>query len=54
MDWWAEKDSNLRSLPTTDLQSVPIGHSGTCPILCQATHDTRFPGREEGRKGVGE
>src|SRR5665213_1299773 len=36
LDWWAEKDSNLRSLPTTDLQSFPIGHSGTCPILCQA------------------
>ena len=35
LDWWAEKDSNLRSLPTTDLQSVPIGHSGTCPIPCQ-------------------
>jgi hypothetical protein len=42
MDWWAEKDSNLRRLPPTDLQSVPIGHSGTCPILCQAANCTRL------------
>ena len=29
--WWREEDSNLRSRPTTDLQSVPFGHSGTPP-----------------------
>tara|TARA_B100001989_G_scaffold253292_1_gene239641 strand:- start:2846 stop:3406 length:561 start_codon:yes stop_codon:yes gene_type:complete len=29
---WRRKDSNLRSRTTTDLQSVPFGHSGTPPI----------------------
>ena len=29
---WGEKDSNLRSLATTELQSVPFGHSGIPPI----------------------
>ena len=29
---WGEKDSNLRSRKTTDLQSVPFGHSGISPI----------------------
>ncbi len=29
--WWREEDSNLRSRPTTDLQSVPFGHSGIPP-----------------------
>ena len=28
---WGEKDSNLRSRKTTDLQSVPFGHSGISP-----------------------
>ena len=28
---WAVKDSNLRSLLTTDLQSVPFGHLGNRP-----------------------
>ena len=28
---WAVKDSNLRSLMTTDLQSVPFGHLGNRP-----------------------
>ena len=28
---WGEKDSNLRSLATTELQSVPFGHSGISP-----------------------
>ena len=31
--WWGEKDSNLRSLATTELQSVPFGHSGIPPLL---------------------
>ena len=30
---WAVKDSNLRSLLTTDLQSVPFGHLGNCPYI---------------------
>src|SRR5688572_30677767 len=30
---WAVKDSNLRSLLTTDLQSVPVGHLGNRPGL---------------------
>ena len=28
---WGEEDSNLRSRKTTDLQSVPFGHSGIPP-----------------------
>ena len=31
VDWWGEQDSNLRRLSPTDLQSVPIGHSGISP-----------------------
>ncbi len=31
---WAVKDSNLRSLLTTDLQSVPFGHLGNRPVHC--------------------
>ncbi len=30
-EWWAEKDSNLRSASATDLQSVPFGHLGIYP-----------------------
>jgi hypothetical protein len=30
---WAEKDSNLRTLTRTDLQSVAFSHSAICPIL---------------------
>ena len=29
--WWARVDSNHRSWKAADLQSVPIGHSGTRP-----------------------
>ena len=29
--WWAEVDSNHRSLATTDLQAVPFSHSGIYP-----------------------
>ena len=29
--WWRGEDLNLRSRTTTDLQSVPFGHSGTPP-----------------------
>ena len=29
--WWGGVDSNHRSRRTTDLQSVPFGHSGTSP-----------------------
>ena len=29
--WWRGEDLNLRSRSTTDLQSVPFGHSGTPP-----------------------
>ncbi len=32
-EWWRGEDSNLRSLPATDLQSVPFNHSGTPPTL---------------------
>jgi hypothetical protein len=28
---WAVKDSNLRKLMLTDLQSVPVGHLGNRP-----------------------
>jgi hypothetical protein len=31
--WWAVEDSNLRRLPPTDLQSVPIVHSGNRPYI---------------------
>ena len=33
-DWlkWAEKDSNLRSRKTADLQSAPVGRLGICPF----------------------
>ena len=31
--WWWKKDSNLRSRPTTDLQSAPFGHSGIPPLV---------------------
>ena len=38
---WAVKDSNLRSLLTTDLQSVPFGHLGNRPhidlVVCSST-----------------
>ncbi len=30
---WGEQDSNLRSLTTTELQSVPFGHSGISPAI---------------------
>ena len=29
---WGDKDSNLGSRKTTDLQSVPFGHSGISPV----------------------
>ena len=29
---WGEKDSNLRSRKTTDLQSVPVGRFGISPF----------------------
>jgi hypothetical protein len=31
LNWWGEKDSNLRKLTLTELQSVPFGHSGIPP-----------------------
>ncbi len=31
--WWGEKDSNLRSRKTTDLQSVPVGRFGISPNI---------------------
>ena len=31
--WWARVDSDHRSENATDLQSAPIGHSGTRPYL---------------------
>ena len=31
LSWWARVDSNHRSWKAADLQSVPIGHSGTRP-----------------------
>jgi hypothetical protein len=37
---WAVKDSNLRSLLTTDLQSVPFGHLGNCPFMRFLSVDT--------------
>ena len=30
-EMWAGEDSNLRRHKSTDLQSVPVGHFGTCP-----------------------
>ena len=30
--WWWRVDLNHRSRTTTDLQSVPFGHSGTPPL----------------------
>ena len=33
--WWRGVDLNHRSLTTTDLQSVPFGHSGTPPRLAK-------------------
>ena len=38
---WGDKDSNLGSRKTTDLQSVPFGHSGISPIKCRASEGTR-------------
>ena len=35
---WAVKDSNLRRLLPTDLQSVPFGHLGNCPEPYQPFH----------------
>ena len=39
--WWARVDSNHRSWKAADLQSVPIGHSGTRPysfcVHCRTT-----------------
>ena len=40
--WWARVDSNHRSWKAADLQSVPIGHSGTRP-------DSIFGIRQAGR-----
>ena len=31
--WWAGRDSNPRSPEATDLQSVPVDHFGTCPLI---------------------
>ena len=39
---WGEKDSNLRSRKTTDLQSVPFGHSGISPICLAARNGAVF------------
>ena len=36
---WGEKDSNLRSLATTELQSVPFGHSGISPPFIAYTQE---------------
>ena len=30
---WGEKDSNLRSRATVDLQSTPVGHFGISPVI---------------------
>src|SRR6266545_3262043 len=39
---WAVKDSNLRSLLTTDLQSVPFGHLGNRPgIMFLTAHNSQ-------------
>ena len=31
--WWAVMDSNHRRRKSTELQSVPFGHSGNCPYF---------------------
>lgn len=36
--WWREKDSNLRRITPTDLQSVAIGHSATSPHIPALTY----------------
>lgn len=42
--WWRGEDSNLRSRSTTDLQSVPFGHSGTPPkVFCDQLPAMLFP-----------
>ena len=41
--WWARVDSNHRSWKAADLQSVPIGHSGTRPdSISTATADCLY------------
>ena len=41
--WWARVDSNHRSWKAADLQSVPIGHSGTRPdSIFTATADCLY------------
>ncbi len=47
---WAEKDSNLRSRKTADLQSAPVGRLGICPVFfgkgivtCLSEKKSRLP-----------
>lgn len=54
MTLWAVKDSNLRSLLTTDLQSVPFGHLGNCPycicfLIAEISLNRRFRADDENR-----
>ena len=39
---WAEKDSNLRSRKTADLQSAPVGRLGICPEIHKMKNCTDF------------
>jgi hypothetical protein len=40
---WGEKDSNLRSRKTTDLQSVPVGHFGISPDYSSEWTENSYP-----------
>ena len=40
--WWARVDSNHRSWKAADLQSVPIGHSGTRPYSIRSLTDCLY------------
>jgi hypothetical protein len=40
---WGEQDSNLRSITTTELQSVPFGRSGISPKIYNQTNLFSLP-----------
>jgi hypothetical protein len=47
---WAEKDSNLRTLARTDLQSVAFNHSAICPSFTCSGNEAKT--EREPKKGV--
>ncbi len=40
---WGEKDSNLRSHKTTDLQSAPVGRFGISPTVLPPFNKAQLP-----------